>query len=147
MITFCLGAVSLNLKYGKGIMIRVHLSFGAAGIGYGMIFANYYGGISYNIIITYSLYYLFSSFTKSLPWVGCDHSWNTIFCLENYDECIETGDSIIINNGSCANLTTLNETQLDYYGVERYPNGSYDLSGYKDPLDSNRERSVEEFWM
>ncbi|XP_072017750.1 sodium- and chloride-dependent glycine transporter 2-like [Amphiura filiformis] len=117
------------------------------GIGYGMLLANYFGGISYNIIITYSLYYLFSSFTSMLPWVGCNHSWNSIYCSDLFDDCVANKTSIIVNNGTCVPLDSLNDTSRDYYKVSVLPNGSYDISNYMDPLGDGRERSVEEFWI
>ncbi|XP_072045893.1 sodium- and chloride-dependent taurine transporter-like [Amphiura filiformis] len=35
----------------------------------------------YNIILAWSLYYLFMSFTAKLPWSHCDNDWNTENCL------------------------------------------------------------------
>jgi len=34
----------------------------------------------YNVIMSWALFYLVSSFSPSLPWEGCDHSWNTDMC-------------------------------------------------------------------
>merc|ERR1712032_222852 len=34
----------------------------------------------YNVIMSWALFYLVSSFSPSLPWEGCDHSWNTEMC-------------------------------------------------------------------
>lgn len=34
----------------------------------------------YNVIMSWALFYLVSSFSSSLPWEGCDHSWNTDMC-------------------------------------------------------------------
>lgn len=33
-------------------------------------------GIYYNMIIAYSSFYLFASFTSELPWSKCDNYWN-----------------------------------------------------------------------
>ena len=36
----------------------------------------------YNVIIAWAMYYLFSSFADPLPWVGCNNTWNTIYCRD-----------------------------------------------------------------
>uniref|UniRef100_A0A673Y5W6 Transporter n=1 Tax=Salmo trutta TaxID=8032 RepID=A0A673Y5W6_SALTR len=36
----------------------------------------------YNIIITWGLYYLFSSFQSPLPWQSCNNTWNTPNCTD-----------------------------------------------------------------
>ncbi|KAL0994404.1 hypothetical protein UPYG_G00121790 [Umbra pygmaea] len=36
----------------------------------------------YNIIITWALYYLFSSFQSPLPWQSCNNTWNTANCSD-----------------------------------------------------------------
>ncbi|XP_040007293.1 sodium- and chloride-dependent GABA transporter ine [Xiphias gladius] len=34
----------------------------------------------YNVVITWALYYLFSSFQEPLPWQNCNNTWNTPNC-------------------------------------------------------------------
>ncbi|XP_061608544.1 sodium-dependent dopamine transporter isoform X3 [Phyllopteryx taeniolatus] len=37
----------------------------------------------YNVVITWALYYLFSSFQDPLPWESCNNTWNTPNCTDH----------------------------------------------------------------
>lgn len=37
----------------------------------------------YNVVITWALYYLFSSFHAPLPWQNCNNTWNTLNCTNH----------------------------------------------------------------
>lgn len=37
----------------------------------------------YNVVITWALYYLFSSFQAPLPWQSCNNTWNTLNCTNH----------------------------------------------------------------
>ncbi|KAK7925683.1 hypothetical protein WMY93_007993 [Mugilogobius chulae] len=37
----------------------------------------------YNVVITWALYYLFSSFQQPLPWSSCNNTWNTENCTSH----------------------------------------------------------------
>ncbi|XP_043223107.1 sodium- and chloride-dependent glycine transporter 1-like isoform X1 [Amphibalanus amphitrite] len=50
------------------------------GIGYAMFFISLFIGIYYNMILAWTIFYLASSFTDSLPWNSCDNWWNTEAC-------------------------------------------------------------------
>ncbi|XP_072836596.1 sodium-dependent noradrenaline transporter [Pogona vitticeps] len=51
------------------------------GVGYAVILIALYVGFYYNVIIAWSLYYLFSSFTLGeLPWTKCGNPWNSPNC-------------------------------------------------------------------
>ncbi|KAJ8252539.1 hypothetical protein COCON_G00218510 [Conger conger] len=52
------------------------------GVGYTVIIIALYVGFYYNVIIAWSLYYLFCSFTSELPWLKCGNSWNSINCTD-----------------------------------------------------------------
>ena len=47
------------------------------GVGVGMVAVSAMVAIYYNMIIGWSLYYLFASFTSELPWEKCDPEWAT----------------------------------------------------------------------
>ena len=42
-----------------------------------MVIISFVGSIYYNMIIGWSLYYMFVSWAKVLPWASCDHEYNT----------------------------------------------------------------------
>uniref|UniRef100_A0A672LS70 Transporter n=1 Tax=Sinocyclocheilus grahami TaxID=75366 RepID=A0A672LS70_SINGR len=52
------------------------------GVGYTVIIIALYVGFYYNVIIAWSLYYLFSSLTSELPWHKCNNPWNSPNCTE-----------------------------------------------------------------
>lgn len=55
---------------------------GSAGVGYTVIVIALYVGFYYNVIIAWSLHYLFSSMTSELPWLQCGNSWNSANCTD-----------------------------------------------------------------
>ena len=67
------------------------------GIGFGVNIANVLLTIYYNMIIAYSVYYLFLSFTTELPWIKCDPKFASnsdtfifkLFYLRNYNDNIK----------------------------------------------------------
>merc|ERR1712127_69256 len=46
------------------------------GIGWSMIFVSWIVSLYYNIVITWSIFYLFASMQTTLPWTRCDADWN-----------------------------------------------------------------------
>nr|XP_014102037.1 sodium-dependent serotonin transporter [Bactrocera oleae]XP_036230703.1 sodium-dependent serotonin transporter [Bactrocera oleae] len=60
------------------------------GVGYAICLIDVYMGMYYNTIIGWAVYYLFASFTSTLPWTSCGNSWNTNSCMpvtnENFTE-------------------------------------------------------------
>ncbi|XP_072047989.1 sodium-dependent serotonin transporter-like [Amphiura filiformis] len=56
------------------------------GIGFCICVINMYVSFFYNTVIAWSVYYLFSSFTSSLPWTTCDNYWNTANCSNPYED-------------------------------------------------------------
>merc|ERR1739838_554479 len=66
------------------------------GVGFGMVVVSFLVCVYYNVIIAWSLYYLFASFQSVLPWTACDQWWNKV------SSCINSTTPI---NGSVANVT------------------------------------------
>ncbi|XP_077361471.1 sodium- and chloride-dependent GABA transporter 2-like isoform X2 [Festucalex cinctus] len=52
------------------------------GIGYASHLIIAFGATSYIIIIAWSFFYLFSSFSADLPWATCGNDWNTDSCMD-----------------------------------------------------------------
>ncbi|CAI6364685.1 unnamed protein product [Macrosiphum euphorbiae] len=50
------------------------------GVGYAICLIDMYMGMYYNTVISWALYYLFSSMRSELPWTSCDNPWNTLNC-------------------------------------------------------------------
>ncbi|XP_070557643.1 sodium-dependent proline transporter-like [Ptychodera flava] len=51
------------------------------GAGYAMVVISFLVSVYYNVIISYTLFYFFASFTKELPWKTCGNDWNTENCM------------------------------------------------------------------
>jgi len=47
-----------------------------------MITVSFVVCIYYNVIIAYSLHYIFHSLTSTLPWSTCGNDWNTKVCRD-----------------------------------------------------------------
>uniref|UniRef100_A0A669BSZ4 Transporter n=1 Tax=Oreochromis niloticus TaxID=8128 RepID=A0A669BSZ4_ORENI len=47
-----------------------------------VILISLYVGFYYNVIISWAMFYLFSSFTGELPWVHCNNTWNSPNCSD-----------------------------------------------------------------
>jgi len=49
------------------------------GIGFGQMVINFLVSIYYNVILAWSLFYLFATFINinDLPWADCFNEWNT----------------------------------------------------------------------
>lgn len=47
-----------------------------------MVLIAFYTDFFYNVVIAWSIHFLFSSFTSELPWATCGHEWNTEYCYE-----------------------------------------------------------------
>ena len=98
--------------------------------------------VYYNIIITWTIYFLYHSFRAVLPWSTCDNSWNT-------DNCYIRGESTLTNataNGTIGyNVTQLNTTSLSSVPsvALNLVNGTSNVT--KSDL-SNKVTASEEFW-
>ncbi|XP_051981386.1 sodium-dependent serotonin transporter-like [Xyrauchen texanus] len=65
------------------ISIWKHICPMFKGIGFAICIIALYVSFYYNTIIAWALFYLYSSFSSTLPWTNCDNDWNTENCT-NY---------------------------------------------------------------
>lgn len=75
-------------RYNKAGRIVLYQSGGSLtfvsflGIGWAVVLIAFYTDFFYNVVIAWSIHFLFSSFTSELPWATCGHEWNTEYCYE-----------------------------------------------------------------
>ena len=67
----------VSKRVGRIKFNRVNIFFPFLGVGIGMTVVFRLVGIYYNMIIAWSIYYLFASFTSQLPWEFCGNEWNS----------------------------------------------------------------------
>lgn len=58
------------------------------GVGVGMVMVSAIVCVYYNVIVAWTLYFLYMSFRAVLPWSTCDNEWNTVNCV------VDTGDRL-----------------------------------------------------
>ncbi|XP_022111719.1 sodium- and chloride-dependent glycine transporter 1-like, partial [Acanthaster planci] len=116
------------------------------GVSYGQFLVAFYMTIAYGVVITYTVYYFFISFTSSLPWVGCGQPWNTPMCSDIVTDCFQAGGVITFDN-ECVALTNLTEFELDDLNITTSGPGNFSLANYIDPWKAMRKSPSEEYWM
>ncbi|XP_071802428.1 sodium- and chloride-dependent glycine transporter 1-like [Asterias amurensis] len=114
------------------------------GVGYGMLVVSAYVGIYYNVIIMYTLYYMFASMTAKLPWITCGAQWNTAKCSVLVEDCFAAG-GVITPDNRCIKVSSLDSAGLAEYNITGEA-GSYNTSLTLDPFADERSRPSEEYW-
>ncbi|OAF70941.1 hypothetical protein A3Q56_01280 [Intoshia linei] len=130
IMLFCVGIpiffleLSLGQYVSRGSMNCWEMAPIFKGVGIAMLYASAMVALYYNVIISWSLYYLFSSFVKILPWQNCDNNWNTEFCytkLANDSANCATLGYTAFSNGTCYNDENLygiyNETLAKSHSI------------------------------
>ncbi|XP_050413684.1 sodium- and chloride-dependent glycine transporter 1 isoform X1 [Patella vulgata] len=98
------------------------------GIGVGMIVLTAVISCYYNVVLSWTLYYLSMSFSQTLPWSTCDQIWNTPNCIDAF------GTRPLTNN-------SINSTLLVYNL------SSGNMNGFVQEFTSNLTTSAtEEYW-
>ncbi|KAL8619455.1 hypothetical protein ACOMHN_011806 [Nucella lapillus] len=109
-----------------------------SGIGLAMNMVCGLCALYYNIIIAWALYYLGHVFTRRLPWMTCDNSWNTADCY-THTEC----------RAIWANSSSSQEPQENYtmmYSANGSANNSLQDIIRKCGKNGTGISAAEEFW-
>ncbi|XP_047482292.1 sodium- and chloride-dependent glycine transporter 1-like isoform X1 [Penaeus chinensis] len=97
------------------------------GIGYAMFMISFYIGCYYNVVLAWAIYYIYSSFTHTLPWTSCNDEWRTEFCKEfNSRNCTLAGGLMNVT-GNCV--------FPDMVTADEWNNLNKSLSYLKSPAD------------
>ncbi|XP_055895528.1 sodium- and chloride-dependent glycine transporter 1-like isoform X2 [Biomphalaria glabrata] len=100
------------------------------GIGYGMVIICTIVCIYYNIIISWTFYYIYMSMNATLPWTTCENHWNTYKCVSSIQEKFKS------LNQNQTNTSQFQTASLEFWerNVLRQSNGIESLGEIRWPL-------------
>ncbi|XP_055380801.1 sodium- and chloride-dependent glycine transporter 1 [Condylostylus longicornis] len=98
------------------------------GLGTGMIIVSAIVMLYYNLIIAWTIFYMFASLTTELPWQNCEKDWSTEHCYsyEMADKCEAINGTYYLRN--CYNSSSPdfnNYTDLALHALKRPPAEEY----------------------
>ncbi|KAH8402405.1 hypothetical protein KR009_011847 [Drosophila setifemur] len=98
------------------------------GLGTGMILVSAIVMLYYNLIIAWTIFYMFASFGTKLPWQNCEPAWSTKYCYSyvQADQCEATNGTFYLR--TCYNATSAadnNITALALVALKRPPAEEY----------------------
>ncbi|XP_033155435.1 uncharacterized protein LOC117137843 [Drosophila mauritiana] len=82
------------------------------GLGTGMILVSAIVMLYYNLIIAWTIFYMFASFAPVLPWQKCEPAWSTKYCFSyaQADQCEATNGTYYLR--TCHNATSAAENNI-----------------------------------
>ncbi|XP_024126869.1 solute carrier family 6 member 11a isoform X2 [Oryzias melastigma] len=102
------------------------------GMGYASQIIIFYGSISYIVVSAWAFLYLFSSFSKELPWATCDNEWNTDNCvvINTYDASGNWTSPVNASSSSSSSIMEFWQRRVLNLstGIETLGNLRWDLS-------------------
>ncbi|KAF4026688.1 hypothetical protein G4228_019338 [Cervus hanglu yarkandensis] len=114
------------------------------GVGITMVLISLFVTIYYNVIIAYSLYYLFASFQRELPWSKCSVSWADGNCSRS-PFVTHCNVSISINEILQANKSWVDANNLTCInGSEVYQTGQLPSEQYWNKVALQRSSGLDE---
>lgn len=114
------------------------------GVGITMVLISIFVTIYYNVIIAYSLYYLFASFQSVLPWANCSSSWADDNCSR---QPIVTGCRVSTDTGGdmFMNISWVNSNNFTCLnGSEVFRPGQLPSEQYWDKVTLRRSSGMDE---
>ncbi|KAL8617003.1 hypothetical protein ACOMHN_014174 [Nucella lapillus] len=112
------------------------------GVGIGMVMVSSIVCVYYNVIIAWTIYYLFMSFRATLPWSHCDNDWNS-------KSCIDTGkllETELAGNGSTKMVNVSEVGSMMYNATAGF---IYNVTTNLSAVEQVTKKSIsasEEFW-
>ncbi|CAL4138729.1 unnamed protein product [Meganyctiphanes norvegica] len=98
----------MELALGQYVSLGPNVLFGQlspifSGLGWAMIMVTLLTAVHYNMILCWTFFYTFASFSAPLPWSDCSNDFNSIGCYtrEGAEEC--RNQSLFFYNNSCVN--------------------------------------------
>ena len=94
----------------------MHICIIVKGIGFASLLLVFFGNVYYQVILAWSLRYLYDSFSFDLPWKYCSNQWNTECCCEKLlhgssSSNPTSNDSLIITTESAV-IADYNRSEL-----------------------------------
>ncbi|XP_037799618.1 sodium- and chloride-dependent betaine transporter-like [Penaeus monodon] len=75
-----------------------------SGLGWGMVVIPLLTALSFNVIIAWSFFYIFASFSDVLPWSRCDNDFNSINCFTDAEAEACKNSSLVYYNRTCLSV-------------------------------------------
>ncbi|KAG7165567.1 Sodium- and chloride-dependent glycine transporter 1-like 3 [Homarus americanus] len=72
-------------------------------LGWGMVAVSFFTTIYFNVIIAWTFFYTFSSFTSEIPWSTCDNDFNSVECFTSEFAKVCRNQSLFYYNTNCLN--------------------------------------------
>ncbi|CAG0916787.1 unnamed protein product [Notodromas monacha] len=110
-LELCLGqyaSLGANKLFGKMLPLF-------QGLGYAVLVVAFYTSIYYNVIIAWTVFYLFASFQREVPWKNCDGDFNTPGCYNRQmdEKCHSISSNMTFWNGTCTTVADLCKNSLN----------------------------------
>ncbi|KAI5093587.1 sodium- and chloride-dependent neutral and basic amino acid transporter B(0+) [Silurus meridionalis] len=87
------------------------------GVGITMMLVSTFVAIYYNVVIAYSIYYMFASFRFPLPWSDCS-SWSEVACNSTIKEyCNMTAYNLSLVSGNVSMLADVNQNCTEEFWI------------------------------
>ncbi|CAD5123410.1 DgyrCDS11761 [Dimorphilus gyrociliatus] len=112
------------------------------GVGLGMLIISFIGLTYYNVVITWSLHYLFASFNSKLPWDGCQNDFNTNNCYSKNEAKDCENDKGLWINRTCYNKTVINSYDYTCWRNSTNTTGTYTFNTTCNSLQETYEDNL-----